>query len=286
MDQSLTTTRKQFNEAVKEFGLDAEAAESIWSYASSVGMRIDDFTLSILLYGARQEKTARDAEGRMRSILKDFARSVEEMKAAATKDIEARGTEIMSNVLTTMSAEARNALAVAVEKVADSRIDEVRAYQSRSNWSVALACVVGILIASVVIRADGYVSGRDSAVLAASEFSELAKNPKAAEWLSIARFNTGNLSHYCGRGSSTLEVIDGRTACTLKVWLSGQGPSIAKHTRGGLRETFAFIENWMATASWWLLLSVGAVGALILRKALRRFAMLGPVRWLLDLPSA
>lgn len=286
MDQSLTTMRKQFNEAVREFGLDPDAAESLWSYAASIGMRIDDFTLSILLYGARQEKNARDVENRMRSIIVDFQKSADQMKMAATRDMEARGREVLTKAIEHIAVDAKKALAEAVEKVADSRIDEGRAYQRRSNWAVTSACALGVVLTSGFTLSGGYVLGRDNAQIAAAEFAELAKDPNSATVLSIMKNgNARNIEHYCSRGSSTLEVIDGRTACTMKVWLSSQGMSIAKNTKGGLRETFALIENWIVTASAWLLLALGAVGGLLIRKALRGIASSWPICWLLDIPK-
>lgn len=287
MDHQLTVNRKRYNEAVREFGLDTDAADAIWAYASSVGMTIDDFTLSILLYGARQEKSARDVQAGMRSEIERFAKSVDQVKAAAEMELEAKGRELMSKAIETMAGDAKAALADAVEKVAHSRVDEVRAYQKRSNRAVAAACAGGVVLTSAAVFAGGYVLGRDNVAVVANDLGVLAKNESAKDWIAIASIpsNGEAIKEFCYRGSPNLTSVEGRMQCTLPVWLTDSGASISRGVKGGLRNSIAQLETWLMTSSWWQLLMIGAIGALTLRKALRNVALVRPVGWLLDIPK-
>ena len=286
MDQQLTDTRRRFNEAVTEFGIDAQAAESLWAYAASVGMNIDDFSLSILLYGARQEKTARDVEIGIKTHIDRFAKSVDQLQAAAASDLEAKSQEAMAAAIQTMATDAREALSKAVEQVADSRIDEVRAYQKRSNWSTATACAALVVLASTFVFAGGYVLGRENTVGNEAIITELAKHPQAGEWLAIASLpsNRDAIRQYCTRGSPNLTSIEGKLQCTLPVFLT-DGTTMSRGLKGGLRQTVSQLEAWLMKSSWWVLLLIGSVGALATRKALRKVSLFAPIRWLFDIPK-
>jgi hypothetical protein len=88
---------------------------------------------------------------------------------------------------------------------------------------------------------------------------------------------------YCGRGSGNLREIEGRLQCTVPLWVSGPAWTGTQYLEGNLKRIWATVENWTATSSAWLLLLIGAAGGLMLRKGLRNFGRLGPVRWLLDI---
>jgi hypothetical protein len=280
MDQTLTSRRKEFNDAVAGFGLDKEAAESLWSYASSVGMQIDDFTLSILLYGARQEKTARDAENRIRETISEFDKELngrlDRIVEAATKETAAHNAKIAAGL--------GEEIGEAVEAAVELKAQESRTRERSNMITAATLCLCGVLAVGGLADATGYVTGRDNAVITASRFEALAKNPAAEQIMKVVELNDpGIFTSYCGRGSGNLREIEGRLQCTVPVWVSGETYSATKSLQGTPKRAMATIENWTATSSVWLLLVLGAAGGLMLRKGLRNFGRLGPVRWLLDI---
>jgi hypothetical protein len=284
MDQTLATRRKEFNAAVDGFGLDKAAAESLWSYASSVGMQIDDFTLSILLYGARQEKTARDAENRIRETIAEFDTQLngclDRIVEAATKETVASNAKIAAG----LGDEIAKAVETAVDKAAENDRQESVARERRTTITAASICVCGILAVGGLTYATGYVSGRDNAIITASRFEALAKDPAAGQAIKVFELNGPGVfgSDYCGRGSNTYRVVEGIELCSPTVKISGPKWTPTQGLKGLSWRVAATVENWTATASAWLLLLVGAAGGLMIRKGLRNFGRLGPIRWLLD----
>lgn len=288
MNQQAVKTRQQFNEAINVFGLDGPASDRLWAFAQLVGMPIDDFTLSILLYGAKQEKTALDAEQRMRDIITEFDRDLNSrldgVVDAATKEIAANNSQLTADLRDKISEAVTRAVDTAIVKVGDSFVDESRARVSRANMVAASICVCGIMAVGGLAYATGYATGRDNAVITATRFEQLAKDPGTASILKVIEFNDpSTIPTYCGRGSSSLREIEGRPQCLPPLWVGGDAYAVSNHMSGAWKRTAATIENWAATSSWWLLLLVGAGGAMVIRKGVRNFVKLTPVRWLFDI---
>src|SRR5690606_570965 len=228
------------------------------SYASSVGMQIDDFTLSILLYGAHQEKSARDAENRIRETIADFDKELkgrlDRVVEAATKETAASNAKIAAG----LGGEIAKAVDVAVDKAAETRDAESRSRERRAISTAATLCVCGVLAIGGLGYATGYATGRDNAVVTASRFEALSKDPAAGQLMQVVELNDpGVFGSYCSRGSGNLREIEGRLQCTVPLWVSGDSWSAASHMSGPAKRTWATIENWAATSSFWLLLIVG-----------------------------
>lgn len=284
MDQVLAAQKKKFNEAAEAYGLDKEAAESVWAFMSSVGMPTDDFLLPFMLHGSRVEKILTDAKAGLDSRISEFDRDLvdrlDRIVEAATKETAASNAKIAAG----LGDEIATAVNTAVDKAAETDRQESVARERRTTLTAATLCVCGVLAIGGLAYATGYVTGRDNAVITASRFEALAKDPAAGQIMQVAELNDPNVfSSYCSRGSGNLRDIEGRLQCTVPLWVSGPAWTGTQYLDGRLNRTWATLENWAATSSFWLLLLVGAASGLMIRKGLRNFGRLGPVRWLLDI---
>ncbi len=284
MDHVLAAQKKKFNEAAEAYGLDKEAAESVWAFMSSVGMPTDDFLLPFMLHGSRVEKILIDAkaglDGRISEFDRDLVARLDHIMEAATKEAAAHNSKIAAG----LGDEIGEAVDTAVDKAVEIRAKESRARERSYMITAATLCVCGVLVIGGVMRVDGYVSGRDYAVITSSRFEALSKDPAAEQIMKVVELNDPSVfSSYCGRGSGNLKEIAGRLQCTVPLWISGPASTGTPYLDGRPNRTWATLENWAATSSFWLLLLIGAAGGLMIRKGLRNFGRLGPVRWLLDI---
>jgi len=285
MDQVLAAQKKKFNEAAEAYGLDKEAAESVWAFMSSVGMPTDDFLLPFMLHGSRVEKILTDAKAGLDCRISEFDRDLvdrlDRIIEAATKETAASNAKIAAG----LGDEIAMAVNTAVDKVVEIDRQESVARERRTTITAATLCVCAILAVGGLAYATGYVSGRDNVVLTASRFEALAKDPAAGQAIKVLELNGPGVfgSDYCGRGANTYRVVEGIELCSPTVKISGPKWTPTQGLKGLPWRVAATIETWTATASAWLLLLVGAAGGLMIRKGLRNFGRLGPVRWLFDI---
>jgi hypothetical protein len=280
MDHKHLENRKLFDDAIALAGIRKESGDKIWQQITSLGITVDEFIVSVMVILAEMRETV-DGVGSVLKAFEDrFAGHLDSAKSAADKEIAAS----IAKAVAAIGDDIAKAVEAAVANIVEADRQASVARERRVTLTTATLCVCGVLAVGGLAYATGYVTGRDNAVITASRFEALAKDPAAGQIMQVVELNDpGIFGSYCGRGSGNLREIEGRLQCTVPLWVSGPAWTGTRHLQGIQKRTWAAIENWTATASVWLLLLVGAAGGLMLRKGLRNFGRLGPVRWLLDI---
>lgn len=280
MDQKHLANRKLFDDAIAIAGISKESGDKIWQQITSLGITVDEFIVSVMVILAEMRETVDGVGAVLKAFENRFSEHMKLAKEVADKEIAAS----IAKAVAAIRDDIAKAVEAAVEKIVETDRQASVARERRATVTAATFCVCGVLAVGGLAYATGYVTGRDNAVITASRFEALAKDPAAGQIMQVVELNDpGIFGGYCGRGSGNLREIEGRLQCTVPVWVSGEAYSAAKSLHGLPKRTMATIENWMATSSAWLLVLVGAAGGLMVRKGFRNVGRLGPVRWLLDI---
>lgn len=280
MDHKHLENRKLFDDAIALAGIRKESGDRIWQQITSLGITVDEFIVSVMVILAEMRETV-DGVGNVLKAFEDrFAGHLDSAKSAADKEIAAS----IAKAVAAIGEDIAKAVEAAVAKIVETDRQESIARERRTTIAAATLCICGILAVGGLTYATGYVSGRDNVVLTASRFEALAKDPAAEQIMKVVELNDPSIfSSYCGRGSGNLKEIEGRLQCTVPLWVSGPAWMGTQYLDGNLKRTWATVENWYATTSFWIAVLIGAAGGLMIRKGLRNFGRLGPVKWLLDI---
>jgi hypothetical protein len=280
MDQKHLENRKLFDDAIALAGIRKESGDKIWQQITSLGITVDEFIVSVMVILAEMRETVDGVGNVLKAFENRFAGHLDSAKSAADKEIAAS----IAKAVAAIGEDIAKAVEAAVANIVETDRQASVTRERRTTITAATLCICGVLAVGGLAYATGYVSGRDNAIITASRFEALAKDPAAGLVLNVVELNGPDVfDSYCGRGSDALRSVEGRKLCAPPLWVSGPAWTATDGLKGLPWRVAATVENWAATASAWLLLLVGAAGGLMIRKGLRNFGRLGPVKWLLDI---